>query len=119
MMKTNSILAALAVLPVAMAFAADQPANPPKPKRDPAQVFKVTDQNGDGTISLDEYRASTVGHVDPSRVEDLFKKKDSDGDGKLTLAEFMYVPPQDVPKPASADGAKKDRKSAPGKKKQP
>ncbi len=108
LMKTKTILATLLVLPFALAIAADEPA---KAKRDPAKLFKAMDQNGDGGVSLDEYKASTVGHIDPSRVGDVFKKKDADGDGKLTLTEFMFVPPREAAKPAATSeaGAKKEK----------
>ncbi|MGB8168315.1 MAG: EF-hand domain-containing protein, partial [Chthoniobacteraceae bacterium] len=98
-MKTHAILATLIVLPFAMATAADEPAA--KPKRDPAVLFKQIDHDGDGSLSFEEYKASTVGHIDPARVGEVFKKKDADGDGKLNLTEFMYVPPREVPKPAA------------------
>ena len=83
---------------------------PAKPKRDQSVIFKAIDQNADGSLSFDEYKASTAGHVDPSRVNDLFKKKDADGDGKLTLSEFTFVPPQEAPKPAFAGENKKAKK---------
>jgi EF-hand domain pair len=96
-MKTISLLAAVCTLPFAAANAADEPA---KPKRDPAQIFKAIDRDGNGSIDLEEYKISTVGHIDPARVGDVFKKKDADGDGKLSLSEYMYVPPQEPAKPA-------------------
>jgi EF hand len=98
-MKTHAILATLIVIPFTLATAADEPAA--KPKRDPAVLFKAIDRDADGSISLDEYKVSTVGHIDPSRVGDVFKKKDADGDGKLNLTEFMYVPPREPAKPAA------------------
>lgn len=110
-MKTNHLLATLIVLPFALATAADEPtAAPAKAKRDPAHIFKIMDHDGDGFISLDEYKANTVGQIDPSRVGGVFKKKDADGDGKLTLTEFMYVPPREEAKPSASPAAKKDKK---------
>lgn len=96
-MKTYAILASLIALPFALATAADEPA---KPKRDPAVIFKQIDRNSDGGIDLEEYKISTVGHIDPARVGDVFKKKDADADGKLSLTEFMIVPPREPAKPA-------------------
>ena len=103
-MKTTTILAALIALPLAITHAADQA--PAKPKRDPAVLFKQIDKDGDGTLSFDEYKASTIGHIDPARVGDVFKKKDADGDGKLTLTEFMFVPPREPAKPAPTEPKK-------------
>ncbi len=103
-MKIQTILATLIALPLVIATAADDA--PVKQKRDPAQIFKTIDHDGDGTLSFEEYKASTIGHIDPSRVGDVFKKKDSDGNGKLTLVEFMYVPPREPTKPAATPAKK-------------
>ena len=102
MKSITSILAALA-LGTTLATAADEkpaapaagdakPAAPAaadaKPKRDPAEVFKKLDTNGDGKISLDEFKAGPQGKKDPAKAEEIFKKKDKDGDGSLSLEEF-------------------------------
>jgi hypothetical protein len=107
-MKTiPTILAALA-LGATLAMADDKPATPAtpaappakgeKPKRDPAEAFKKLDTNGDGKISLDEFKAGPLGKKDPAKAEEIFKKKDKDGDGSLSLEEF------------SAEGGKKAAK---------
>ncbi len=115
-MKTiPTILAALA-LGATLAVADDKPAAPAapvkegtpaakpeaakgeKPKRDPAEMFKKLDTNGDGKISLDEFKAGPLGQKDPAKAEEIFKKKDKDGDGFLSLEEF------------SAEGGKKAAK---------
>jgi hypothetical protein len=108
-MKTKTILATLIVLPFALAIAADEP-SAAKPRRDPAQVFKAFDRDADGFVSLEEYKAGTAGHIDPSRVGSVFKKKDSDGDGKLNLTEFMFVPPREAAKPISTPEPSKKAK---------
>jgi len=111
MKSITSILAALA-LGTTLATAADEkpaapaagdakPAAPAaadaKPKRDPAEVFKKLDANGDGKVSLEEFKAGPAGKKDPAKAEEIFKKKDKDGDGFLTLEEF------------SAPGGKKNK----------
>ena len=58
----------------------------------PRSTFQSLDRNADGGISLDEYKISTVGHIDPARVGDCSKRKNADGDGKLSMTEFTYVP---------------------------
>ena len=101
MKSITSILAALA-LGTTLATAADEkPAAPAaggdakpaagadaKPKRDPAEVFKKLDTNGDGKVSLEEFKAGPAGKKDPAKAEEIFKKKDKDGDGFLSLEEF-------------------------------
>jgi hypothetical protein len=54
-------------------------------KRDPEVVFKRRDANGDGSISLEEFK---TGAKDAAKAETAFKRRDKDGDGKITLEEF-------------------------------
>jgi len=80
-------------------------------KNDPAAVaesFKALDKNGDGKLSLDEFKA---GKTDAQEAEKSFKSLDKNGDGTLTQDEF--APPTDKPaKPAkSADKVKKNKKN--------
>ena len=107
-------MAAFAALPLAVAFAADQPAtSTPKPKRDPAQILKGLDHDKDGVLTFEEWKSGMVGNIDPSRMPEIFKKKDADGDGKLTLSEFMFIPPREPSKvptvPPTEKGAKKPK----------
>ena len=74
--------------PATTAPAAPAAGDAAKPKRDPAEVFKKLDTNGDGKISLDEFLAGPAGKKDPEKAKEAFKKKDKDGDGFLTLEEF-------------------------------
>jgi Ca2+-binding EF-hand superfamily protein len=62
--------------------------NRERAKRDSAEAFKKLDTNGDGKISLDEFKAGPMGKKDPAKAEEMFKKKDTDGDGFLSLEEF-------------------------------
>lgn len=70
--------------------AADEAKKPEgeKPKQDPAKYFAKIDANSDGSISLDEMKASPAGKKDEAKAEATFKKKDKDSDGKLTMEEF-------------------------------
>src|ERR1700761_7100615 len=51
------------------------------------QLFKNFDTNGDGGISLEEYRAGMGTNMSELRLEKVFKEKDRDGDGQLNLNE--------------------------------
>jgi hypothetical protein len=55
---------------------------------DPEKAFKKLDTDGDGAISLEEFKAGPAGKKDASKIEALFKKKDKDGDGKLSPEEM-------------------------------
>jgi Ca2+-binding EF-hand superfamily protein len=77
-MKYLSSLLTLLALSSSLALAAD-----------PEKIFKKLDTDGDGTISLEEFKAGPMGKKDPAKAETLFKKKDKDGDGKLSSEELL------------------------------
>lgn len=107
-MNTLPTLLATLVLTTVTAMAADpikalekavvSPAAPseaktaglPLTKPNPAEAFKKIDANHDGTLSIDEFKASPMALKDPAKTEELFKKKDKDGNGKLTLEEVSH-----------------------------
>jgi len=104
-MKQLSTLAALIALTSLSAFAEDKPeakpeakaetksepakpaadAKPEKPKPTPEDRFKKLDKDGNGSLSLDEFR----GKKEASEVEEAFKKLDTNGDGAISLEEFL------------------------------
>jgi len=54
------------------------------------RMFSKADANGDGGISLDEFKnvkGPDGQAIDASKAENLFKKIDADGNGKITEAE--------------------------------
>ncbi|HWA98279.1 MAG TPA: EF-hand domain-containing protein [Pirellulales bacterium] len=58
-----------------------------KPKRDPAEVFKKLDKDGNGKLSLEEFTGKKTGD-DADKAKAAFTKLDTDKDGSLTLDEF-------------------------------
>jgi len=84
-----------------MAFAQEKPKGPAGPggpgkgeRPPPEAIFKKLDTNGDGAISLEEFKASPRGKMDPTKAEEIFKKIDTNGDGSLSLEEFKaHKPP--------------------------
>jgi len=68
---------------------------PPPTQQQRAQLFAKADTDGDGALTLDEFKAGRANRAgasadvaDASRIEALFESADSDGDGKLTQAEL-------------------------------
>jgi Ca2+-binding EF-hand superfamily protein len=96
-MKLFPLTLALFALASTAAFAADEK---PKGKGNPEELFKKLDTNGDGSLSLDEYKAGPAGKKDPAKAEESFKKHDKNADGKLSLEEM------------TAGGGKKKEKAA-------
>ena len=66
------------------AFAADGEKKPPP---DPEKVFKRKDANGDGMLSLEEFKTNLPEQA-AAKADARFKKLDTSGDGKLSLDEF-------------------------------
>jgi hypothetical protein len=90
MKRTLMTLSALAFAST-LALADDKPAPPPPPpggRPNPEEIFKKLDTNGDGSISLEEFKAGPRAQKDPAKAEEAFKKMDTNGDGKVTLEEF-------------------------------
>ena len=73
-------LVGLAALPLAAAEKEKKP-------QDPAKVFSRRDKDGDGQLSLEEFKA---GMKEPAvaKADQRFKKIDADGNGTVSLKEF-------------------------------
>ena len=70
--------------PTPASSAETKPEKPDKPKLSLEELFKKLDTNGDGVLSLEEFR----GKHDAEKAAEAFKKLDKDGNGSLTLEEF-------------------------------
>jgi Ca2+-binding EF-hand superfamily protein len=79
-----SALTAIAICTM-VATAAEEKKGGDKPKFDAEAAFKKMDTNGDGKLSLEEFKAKAK---DATKAEATFKAKDKDGDGFLSLEEF-------------------------------
>ena len=98
-------------LATSLSFAADKPKGPPhgpgpegRPK--PEEIFKKLDANGDGNITLDEFKKGPKAQEHPEKAEEVFKKIDANSDGNITLEEFKaHRPP---PHPPGKGGPGKD-----------
>ncbi len=87
---------ALSLLAIAssLSFGEEAPAKPEKPKdHNPEAIFKKLDTNADGSISLDEFKASPRAQKDPAKAEEIFKKMDADASGGVSLDEFKAAGP--------------------------
>ena len=56
-------------------------------KGDPEARFKRLDKDGDGKLTLEEFKGNRTGEK-AEQAEKQFKRIDKDGDSKLTLDEY-------------------------------
>jgi len=129
-MKSILTLCALAICGAFTLHAADgdKPRKPGegKPgegKRNPEEMFKKLDSNGDGAVSKDEYLAAPFAQKDKAMAEKRFGAQDKDKDGKLSKEEFAARgeggkrPGGDRPGAKKPEGDKPDAKKPEGDKK--
>ncbi|KAB2642401.1 MAG: EF-hand domain-containing protein [Verrucomicrobia bacterium] len=95
-MKATIVTLSSLAIATTLSFAQNTPAGPPKghpggpegKRPPPEEVFKKHDTNGDGVLSLEEFKASHRAKKDETKAEERYKKMDANGDGKVTLEEF-------------------------------
>jgi hypothetical protein len=103
-MKTLITTIGALAMATTLCLAEDKPPQPPpggpggdRPRPNPEEAFKKLDANGDGSVTLDEFKAGPRAQQNPERAEGAFKRMDKDGDGKLTLEEFKSGRPPGGP----------------------
>ena len=99
MKTTIATLSALAIA-TSLSFAQDKPPGPPKgadKRPSPEGIFKKIDTDKNGSINLEEFKATPRGQKDAVKAEEIFKKIDADSDGKITPEEFKAKRPPHAP----------------------
>ena len=109
----KSLITTLGALAFAgsLSLAEDKPPGPPPGgpggpggRPNPEEAFKKLDANNDGSVSLDEFKASPRAQKDAARAEEMFKKMDKDSSSGLSLEEFKSGRPQRPGGPGGPDG---------------
>jgi len=57
--------------------------------RELKEAFMACDDNGDGVITMAEFKKGMEGHIDASEIEDVFRAIDTDGGGTIEYSEFL------------------------------
>ncbi|MEY3898062.1 MAG: hypothetical protein RLZZ214_3583 [Verrucomicrobiota bacterium] len=87
-MKTYiQVLSALA-LATSLSYGEEAPAKPEKKGPNPEKMFKKLDTDSNGSISLEEFKASPRAQKDPAKAEEHYKKLDADSKDGVSLEEF-------------------------------
>jgi Ca2+-binding EF-hand superfamily protein len=95
-MKTTIACMGTLAFAASLSFAQEPPvAAPADPGKRPnlEQIFKKLDTNGDGFLSLDEFKASPLGKRDAAKAEDVYKAMDTKADGQVSFEEFKSFRP--------------------------
>lgn len=90
-----------------LSYGQDGPKKGHKPP-EPEKIFAKLDSNSDGSVSLDEFKASPRGQKNPDKAGDVFNKIDADSSGGISLEEFKTHrpahPPRKHKKPGGGEG---------------
>jgi hypothetical protein len=112
-MKTRLYTISALVLATSLAFAQDKPAGPGGPGKqgrpNPEEIFIKLDVDGDGNVTLEEFKKGPKQQEDPAKAEEIFTKIDTSADGNISLEEFKSH------RPAHGPGKRGQGKGGPGK----
>lgn len=110
-MKSCIQILGIIALATSLSFGEDQA---PKEKKnpDPEKTFKKFDTDANGSLSLEEYKASPMGTRAGDKAAPKFKKLDTDGNGSVNLDEFKAG--STGGKAKGADKPKKEKKEDAG-----
>jgi hypothetical protein len=96
-MKTYLPIIGAMAIATSLTFAQDAPKGPGGPRKgrpDPEKIFKKLDADGNGSVSLEEFKAGPRAQEHPEKADEIFKKIDKDDNGELSLEEFKsHRPP--------------------------
>lgn len=94
-MKTCIQTLGILALAITFTHGQDAPAGGGQEKKrpDPEKIFKKLDSDGNGSVSLEELKASHKGQKDPAKAEEVFKKIDADSNGSISEQEFKAHAP--------------------------
>lgn len=99
----------LLTLALSFANAEEKPGKGPKGEKGkrpaPEAIVKHLDKDGDGSLSLEEFKAGKRAQENPEKAEEMFKKVDADSNGKVSVEELKAAP---HPGKGKGKGPKKD-----------
>ncbi|MGL4400536.1 MAG: EF-hand domain-containing protein, partial [Luteolibacter sp.] len=93
-MKNYLKVLGVTILATTLSYGEEAPEKPEKPKApNPEKMFKKLDTDGNGSLSLEEFKASPRGQKDPAKAEEAYKKMDADSKDGVSLEEFKAAAP--------------------------
>ncbi len=93
-MKTCIQTLGILALAASLSYAEDAPKKGDKKAPDPAKMFAKLDTNSDGSLSLEEFKASPRGKKDEAKAAEIFAKMDADSKDGVSLEEFKAFVPE-------------------------